>query len=60
METVILAPEAWALWLDREMQDVGRLAPLLVPAPAADLVVTAVGTWVNDPKHDDPVCLASP
>jgi putative SOS response-associated peptidase YedK len=57
---VILAPDAWPLWLDRTIEDVARVAPLLVPAPAADLVVTPVGTWVNDPKHDDPSCLAPP
>jgi len=55
---VLLAPDAWSLWLDREMQDVAHLAPLLVPAPPDDLVVTPVGTWVNDAKHDDPRCIA--
>lgn len=57
---VILAPDAWSLWLDREVQEVERIAPLLVPAPPEHLVVTPVSTWVNDPKHDDPLCLAPP
>ena len=57
---VVLAPDAWPLWLDREVQDVARVVPLLVPAPAANLIVSPVGTWVNDPKHDDPLCLAPP
>lgn len=57
---VILAPDAWALWLDRELQDVERVQPLLAPSPAEDLVATPVTTWVNDPRHDDPRCTASP
>jgi putative SOS response-associated peptidase YedK len=56
---VLLAPEAWPLWLDRDVQEVTRIAPLLVPAPAHDLVLTPVTTWVNDPKHDDARCIAA-
>ena len=55
---VLLHPDAWALWLDRDVHDVERLRPLLVPAPAGDLVAMPVTTWVNDPKHDDPQCVA--
>jgi putative SOS response-associated peptidase YedK len=55
---VILPRDAWSLWLDRDVQEVERIAPLLVPFPADDLVVTPVSTWVNDPKHDDEGCVA--
>lgn len=57
---VILAPESWSLWLDRGMQDVERVLPLLVPAPAHELLAAPVSSWVNDPKHDDERCLAPP
>jgi putative SOS response-associated peptidase YedK len=55
---VILAPEVWPLWLDRDVRDPARIAPLLAPAPAEGLIVTPVTAWVNDPKHDDPQCAA--
>ena len=57
---VVLPPDAWSLWLDRTVQDVERIAPLLVPAPADEMVAAPVSTWVNDPKHDDAQCLAPP
>lgn len=57
---VVLPPDAWPLWLDRTVQDVERLAPLLVPAPADAMIAAPVSSWVNDPKHDDAQCLAPP
>ena len=57
---VVLPPDAWSLWLDRTVQDVERIAPLLAPAPVDGMVVEPVSTWVNDPKHDDAQCLAPP
>lgn len=57
---VVLPPDAWSLWLDRTVQDVERLAPLLVPAPVDQMLVEPVSTWVNDPKHDGAQCLAPP
>jgi putative SOS response-associated peptidase YedK len=57
---VVLPPDAWSLWLDRTVQDVERIAPLLVSAPADEMVAVPVSTRVNDPKHDDPQCLAPP
>jgi putative SOS response-associated peptidase YedK len=55
---VVLPPEAYALWLDRAMDDVERLRPLLVAPPARGLVAYPVGLRVNDPKTDDPACIA--
>lgn len=57
---VVLPPDAWSLWLDRAVQDAARVLPLLVPAPADDMVAAPVSSWVNDPKHDDAQCLAPP
>lgn len=57
---VVLPRDAWSTWLDRAVQDVERVQELLVPAPDDALVVEPVSTWVNDPKHDDPRCLAPP
>jgi putative SOS response-associated peptidase YedK len=54
----ILAPEAFETWLDPEIGDEARLGPLLAPAPAADFEAVPVGPRVNDPRHDDPECLA--
>jgi putative SOS response-associated peptidase YedK len=57
---VVLPPDAWALWLDRTVQDAARVLPLLVPAAADDMLAAPVSSWVNDPKHDDAQCLAPP
>lgn len=54
---VILPPDAFDLWLDRDVHDVERLRPLLAPLPASELVATPVSSWVNDPRHDDPQCI---
>lgn len=55
---VVLDPAAWATWLDRDVGDVERLRELLAPPPSTELVAYPVTTWVNDPKHDDPACIA--
>jgi len=55
---VIVPPEAYAAWLDPELCDPARLAGLLRPAPADALVLVPVGPRVNDPRHDDPECVA--
>ena len=53
---VILRPENHAAWLDPELQDPERIAALLVPRPAAEMVAYPVGLRVNNPIHDDPAC----
>ncbi|MEW6269720.1 MAG: SOS response-associated peptidase family protein, partial [Thermodesulfobacteriota bacterium] len=55
---VILPSDAYALWLDRDVQDIERVRELLAPARAGELVATPVSSWVNDPQHDDPQCVA--
>lgn len=57
---VVLPPEAWSTWLDRAVQDVDQVLPLLSPAPGQPLVAAPVSSWVNDPKHDDARCIAPP
>jgi putative SOS response-associated peptidase YedK len=54
---VILEPGDYGLWLDPQMRDVERLTPLLTPAPEI-LTAYPVSRHVNNPRNDDPVCLA--
>jgi putative SOS response-associated peptidase YedK len=54
---VILAPDDFALWLDRREADVPTLMALLRTAPSDALAIHAVSTRVNDPRNDDPDCL---
>ena len=51
---VILPPEAWDTWLDRECDDLDLLGKLLVPAPPALTVLRPVSTEVNNVRHDGP------
>jgi putative SOS response-associated peptidase YedK len=54
----ILAPDDFALWLDRREEDPARLLGVLRPCPSDDLTVKPVSTRVNDPRNDDPECRA--
>lgn len=49
---VVLPPEAWDTWLDRENDDVDTLAALLQPAPDDLLELYPVGTDVNNVRND--------
>jgi putative SOS response-associated peptidase YedK len=51
---VILPPEAWDTWLDREVQDVELLSELLVPAPPALITLRPISTAVNNVRNDGP------
>ncbi|HUL53233.1 MAG TPA: SOS response-associated peptidase [Opitutaceae bacterium] len=53
----ILPPEDCPRWLDARVVEPSELAPLLRPLPDGVLTVTAVSTWVNSVRHDDPACL---
>jgi putative SOS response-associated peptidase YedK len=55
---VILGAADVATWLDPEIESVDRLEPLLGPASTGRLVVTRVGTAVNNARHDAPDCIA--
>jgi putative SOS response-associated peptidase YedK len=55
--SVILPERHWAAWLDAGLQDAGELVPLLRPYPADAMRAYPVGSAVNNPKNDGPVCL---
>jgi putative SOS response-associated peptidase YedK len=55
---VVLAPERYAAWIDRGLNDAAAVLALLAgPSPADALEVSPVGPWVNDPQHEGPRCL---
>jgi putative SOS response-associated peptidase YedK len=51
---VVLAPDDWETWLDPHLEDPGRLAPLLEPAPDDALALRPVRTLVNDTRNNGP------
>jgi len=53
---VIIAESDYRPWLDRQTP-AERLTGLLASYYYRDLSATAVGPWVNNPRHDDPSCL---
>ncbi len=54
---VILAPEAYSIWLDPAEQSPQRLLDLLAPAPDDALTAVPVSARVNSTAHDDPACV---
>ncbi len=54
---VILAPDAYSIWLDPGEESPQRLLDLLVPAPDDTLTAVPVSNRVNSPAHDDPACV---
>ncbi|HEX5758616.1 MAG TPA: SOS response-associated peptidase [Thermoanaerobaculia bacterium] len=54
---VILDPGQFDLWLDPEVQDPARLAPLLRGGRGGDLELVPVSTRVNKPENDGPDCI---
>ena len=56
---VILDPADYAPWFDPGQRDAERLRKLLAPCPEEWLVLQTVGLRVNDPRNDDPECVAS-
>jgi putative SOS response-associated peptidase YedK len=55
---VILDPDDWALWLDPTVRGGDALQALLRPIAADRIDLCPVSRHVNDPKHDDPACVA--
>jgi putative SOS response-associated peptidase YedK len=55
---VVLAPESWDRWLDRDTADPAVLTALLVPAVDGTLTEHPVSTLVNDVKNNYPECMA--
>ncbi len=56
---VILAPDAYALWLDGEIREVEHLLPLLAPYPAEEMTAYRLSSLVNNPANDSPACQAT-
>ena len=54
---VIVAPEAYGLWLDGAVQEPERLMPLLRPFPDAEMEAYPVSTLVNSPRNNLPACI---
>jgi putative SOS response-associated peptidase YedK len=56
----ILRPADDAVWMDRGRTDPNQALTLVRPYDAAAMEAVPVGPYVNDPRHDDPGCLAAP
>jgi putative SOS response-associated peptidase YedK len=54
---VILRPEYYGEWLNPNMQDVGRLAPMLAPYAADEMEATAANPFVNNARNEGAECL---
>lgn len=54
---VILHPEEFGLWLDRQVHDAEQLQPLFSSYPADRIEAFPVSTLVNSPVHDSPECI---
>ena len=54
---VILPTDAYAAWLDHRITDPARLKPPLQPCSMEHLVAERISTRVNNPAHDDPLCI---
>lgn len=51
-QPVVIPDEAWELWLDPELEDVGELRGLLEPSDELDLRIWAVNPLVNNVRND--------
>lgn len=51
---VMLAPDTWTPWLDREMHDTDVLGKFLVPAPSSIIAMHPVSTAVNNVRNKNP------
>jgi len=54
---VILEPRDYDQWLDPDFQLPDQLRPLVRPYPPEVMTFFSVNLRVNNPKHDDPLCL---
>lgn len=54
---VILHPDAYSLWLDKDVSKPEQLLPLYRPFPADLLTLYPVSTRVNSPRNDDSACI---
>jgi putative SOS response-associated peptidase YedK len=54
---VILARDAYGVWLDPTIHEVERLQSVLVPYAAEKVTAYPVSTRVNNPANDTPECI---
>ena len=54
---VILQPDAYGLWLDRNLLNPQHLVPLYEPYPDELMAYYKVPDLVNNPKFDSPACI---
>jgi len=54
---VILAQKDYEQWLNLDLHDIAHLNPLLQPYPADSMTAFPVNLRVNNPRHDDPLCI---
>ena len=54
---VILDRKDYDLWLDTSSKELKLIELLLKPYATEALVLSAVDTWVNNARHEDPRCL---
>jgi putative SOS response-associated peptidase YedK len=54
---VIIQPESYAFWLNRNMHDARELERLYQPFPSDLMVTYPVSDLVNNPRFDGPACI---
>ena len=54
---VMLPPDAWDTWLDRDNHDIDALQTLLVPAPSQLISLRTVSTDVNNVRNNGPALI---
>jgi putative SOS response-associated peptidase YedK len=55
---VILQPDTFGLWLNRNMHEAHTLAPLYIPYPEDLMAYHKVPDLVNNARFDSPACIA--
>lgn len=54
---VILSPADYDLWLETEFHGESKLAAMLQPYPAEEMIATPVSTLVNNPRNETADCI---
>lgn len=54
---VILHPDAFDLWLDKDVNNPEQLRSLYPPYPADLMTIYPISTLVNSPRNDNPACI---
>ncbi len=57
-QPLILDRKDWDAWLDSNLTNVAKLAPLLTSTTIADMEAYEVSVTVNNPRNDVPECIA--